>query len=61
MKLNELEGKDQCQVKISNWFTPLEQLHDDMDIGRAWETIRENIKISGKECLGCYEMKQCKT
>jgi hypothetical protein len=31
-----------------------------MDINRAWETIRENIKISGKESLGYYELKKHK-
>jgi hypothetical protein len=31
-----------------------------MDINRAWETIRENIKISVKECLGHYELKKHK-
>jgi hypothetical protein len=29
-------------------FAALENL-DDMNISRAWEAIRENIKISGKE------------
>jgi fructose-1-phosphate kinase PfkB-like protein len=29
-----------------------------MDINRAWETIRENIKISAKESLGYYELKK---
>jgi hypothetical protein len=27
----------------------LESLDDEVDIKRAWETIRENIKISAKE------------
>jgi hypothetical protein len=26
-----------------------------VDINRAWETIRENIGISAKESVGCYE------
>jgi hypothetical protein len=29
-----------------------------VDINRAWETIRENIKISAKESLGYYELKK---
>jgi hypothetical protein len=29
-----------------------------VDINRAWETIRGNIKISAKESLGCYELKK---
>jgi hypothetical protein len=39
-KLNKAEGKEQYQVKISNRFIALENLDDDMDINRAWETIR---------------------
>jgi hypothetical protein len=35
------------QVKISNRFATLETLHDDAEINRAWEIIRE-IKISAK-------------
>jgi hypothetical protein len=27
-------------------------------LNRAWETIRENIKISAKESLGYYELKK---
>jgi hypothetical protein len=38
----------------------LENLDTEVDIDRAWETIRENIKISAKESLGYYELKQHK-
>jgi hypothetical protein len=38
----------------------LENLDDDVDITRAWETIRENINISAKESLGYYEQKKHK-
>jgi hypothetical protein len=31
-----------------------------VDINRVWETITENIKISAKESLGYYELKQHK-
>jgi hypothetical protein len=31
-----------------------------VDINRAWETIRENIKISAKESLGYSELKKHK-
>jgi hypothetical protein len=31
---------------------------DDVDVNRAWETIRKNIKISANEILGYYELKQ---
>jgi hypothetical protein len=31
-----------------------------VSIDRAWETIRENIKISAKESLGYFELKKHK-
>jgi hypothetical protein len=37
-----------------------ENLDDDADINRASETVTENIKISTKENLGFYELKQHK-
>jgi hypothetical protein len=33
---------------------------DDADIIIAWETSRQDIKISAKESPGCYELKQHK-
>jgi hypothetical protein len=59
-KLNEVEGKEQYRVEISNRFVALENLDTKMDINRVWETIRENIKISAKVCLGYYELKKHK-
>jgi hypothetical protein len=44
-KLDEVEGKEQYRVEISNKRAALENLDDDVDINRAWETIGENIKI----------------
>jgi hypothetical protein len=38
----------------------LENLDTEVDINRAWETIREHIKISAKEGLGYYELKKYK-
>jgi hypothetical protein len=38
----------------------LEILDTEVDISRAWETIRENIKISAKESLGYYKLKKHK-
>jgi hypothetical protein len=35
-KWNEVKGKEQYQVKISNMFTALENLDNDMDTNRAW-------------------------
>jgi hypothetical protein len=39
----------------------LENLDDEVDINRAWQTIRENIKNSVEESLGYYEMKKHKS
>jgi hypothetical protein len=38
----------------------LENINAEVDINRAWETIRENIKISAKKSLGYYELKRHK-
>jgi hypothetical protein len=38
-----LKGIEEYLVQISNRFAALEILSDDVDISRAWETIRENI------------------
>jgi hypothetical protein len=44
-KLNEVEGKEQYHVEVSNRFATLEDLDTEVEINSAWETIRENIKI----------------
>jgi hypothetical protein len=44
-KLNEVEGKQRYRVEISNSFAALENLVAEVDITRAWETIRENIVV----------------
>ncbi|PNF32154.1 hypothetical protein B7P43_G00700 [Cryptotermes secundus] len=59
-KLYEVEGKEQYCVEISNRFVALEKLDTEVDVNKAWETIRENIKISAKESLGYYELKKHK-
>jgi hypothetical protein len=59
-KLNEVEGKEQYRVEISNRFAALENLDTEMDVNRVWETIRKNIKICAKESLGYYELKKHK-
>jgi hypothetical protein len=41
-KINEVQGKEQCHVKISNMLAALENLEDDVHIHRAWETTRGN-------------------
>jgi hypothetical protein len=50
-KLNQVEGKEQYQVEILNRLPSLENLENEVDIKRAWETIREDIKVSAKESL----------
>jgi hypothetical protein len=42
--LNEIEGREEYQALKEN-------LDDDVDINRAWETITENIKIPVKRSL----------
>jgi hypothetical protein len=50
-KLDDVEVKEKCQVEISNRFTDLESLDESFDINNAWESIRENMKISAKNNL----------
>jgi hypothetical protein len=52
-KLNELEGKEQFRVEVSNRFAALEDFDTEVEINSAWEMIRENIlaNISAKESL----------
>jgi hypothetical protein len=52
--------KEQCHVEVSNRVAALEDLDTEVDINRAWGTIREIIKISAKESLGYYELKKHK-
>jgi hypothetical protein len=57
-KWNEVEGKEQYRVEISNRFSALENVDTEVDINRAWETTRECIKIRAKGSLGYYEPKK---
>jgi hypothetical protein len=59
-KLNRVEYKEQYHVEIKNMFAALENLDCEVDINRAWETVRENIEISAKDSLGYYEWKKHK-
>jgi hypothetical protein len=59
-KLNKMEGKEQYYVEVSNRFGTLEDLDTEVNINSAWETIRENIKVSAEESLGYYELKKRK-
>jgi len=42
-RLNELEDRKQYQIVITNRFAALENVSEDEDINRAWESIKENI------------------
>jgi hypothetical protein len=59
-KLNDVEGKEQFCVEVSNRFSALEDLDAEVEINSTWETIRENINISAKESLGYFEFKKHK-
>jgi hypothetical protein len=59
-QLSEEEVKEQYQVTIKNKFAALENVDNEGDINRAWDTIRENIKISAKESIGLCESKSYK-
>ncbi|PNF18255.1 hypothetical protein B7P43_G16301, partial [Cryptotermes secundus] len=59
-KLNEVVGKEQYCVEISNRFAALENLETEVDVYKAWETIRENVKIAARESVGYYELKKNK-
>jgi hypothetical protein len=59
-KLNEGDVKEKYQLTIRNKFAALENLEDSGDINRAWDNIRENIKISDQESLGYCEPKHHK-
>jgi hypothetical protein len=58
--LNEGNVKEQYQVTIRNKFAALENLEDSGDINRAWDNIRQNIKILAQESLGYCESKHHK-
>jgi hypothetical protein len=58
--LNEVEGKEQYRVQVSNRFAALEDLEAEVEINSARETISENIKLSAKDSLGCFELKKYK-
>jgi putative IMPACT (imprinted ancient) family translation regulator len=47
-KLSELEFRKQYQIKTSRSFAAVKNLNASEDINRAWENIKENIKILAK-------------
>ena len=59
-KLNEPQVREQYQIEIINRFAALENLNDDEDVNRTWESIKENMQTSAKESPGLHELKQNK-
>jgi hypothetical protein len=59
-KLSEVKGRERYRVEISNSFAALENLDTEENINKAWETIRENIKIPAIESLGYSQPKENK-
>jgi glycine betaine/choline ABC-type transport system substrate-binding protein len=59
-KVNEGDVEEEYQVTIRNKFAALENLEDSGDINRAWDNIRENIKILAQERLSYCESKHHK-
>jgi hypothetical protein len=57
-KLYEVEGKEEYRVEVSNRFTALKYLDSEVDIDSVWETIKANIKMSAKESIYYYEVKE---
>jgi hypothetical protein len=52
-------AKEKYHIEVSNTFAAFKDLNTAVEINIAWETIRENIKISAEENLG-YELKKHK-
>jgi hypothetical protein len=59
-KLNDVEGKLQFHVEVSNRFTALEDFDTEVEINSTWETIRDNMKISTKEIVGYFKLMKYK-
>jgi hypothetical protein len=49
--LNKVEGKDKSHLEVSNMFAAYDDLDAEVEINSVWETIRENIKISGEKII----------
>jgi K+-sensing histidine kinase KdpD len=59
-KLNDVGGKEEYLVKMIKEVCSFTKLkNDDVDINRAWETVKENFKKFSQKDLPCYyEFKQ---
>jgi hypothetical protein len=47
-KLNEVEGKEQYRVEVSNRFAGLEDLDVEVEINSAWEMIEREQTFQPK-------------
>jgi len=59
-KLNELEVREQYQIKFLNRFAASENVSNGEDINRDLENIKEYVKTAAKKRLDLYELKQHK-
>jgi hypothetical protein len=59
-KLNDVDGKEQFRVEVSNRFADLGDLGTEVEINSAWETTRGNIKILAKESRSYFDFKKHK-
>jgi hypothetical protein len=50
-ELNHVEVKEKYQVEVSSKFTALKNWDDNMDISRALDSIRGNIKVRSESTL----------
>jgi hypothetical protein len=57
-KLNEVEVKEEYQVKVSNRFSALRNLDDMMKL--MMRNYYREFRTSATETTGCYEMKEHK-
>lgn len=59
--LKEVWRKEQYQINNANRFVASEDVDDNADINRTWETINENLKISAKDSQSYYETDEAET
>jgi hypothetical protein len=48
-KLNDLEVRKQYQIEITNRFAASENVSEDEDLNRAWESIKKYQNLSYRE------------
>jgi hypothetical protein len=58
-KLDDLESKEVYEVKVSNRFAAFGSVDNNVDISRAWESVKKK-KYSAEDSLGYDELKSHK-